>query len=216
MKCEYKDCKKCGFVSKKKAKKNRKIFYSMLVEAIKWMKKDKGFSGATSMLVGSSKRNLVFTTGNDTNYDQDFQVLWMSTKKRITDHTNELRIDLIDSLKKYADSNYRWSYENSTRVITVRQFNQDDKLIGSFDVALIDGVDEKIHALDKGNIDKPIWNELKNINQAYIDARDIPRGKLRQNYLNLKHLNKDKNKGDDAYKSSVALYIEAVNNSKNN
>lgn len=209
------DCNKCTFVGAKSAKENRKGIFDIVREINNKLKK-LGYPGATTSLVGSSKRNMIFIKSKNSNqYDHDLQNIYFSTKKPIKEKGDSLRIDFINAFKDVVKGDgYKWNISNSTRVITTTK-SKDNVLVASFDIALIDGVENKISVYNKkDDTDNYIWNELKDVKQAYIDAKNIDKNTLKQEYLNLKHLYKDISKKDERHKSSASLFIEAVNNTK--
>lgn len=213
-KCKH--CDKCAFVSKTEAKENRKGFFDVLQKVNKQMK-GLDYPGFTNKLVGSSKRNMIYIKSkNDNDFDHDIQVEYNSTKKPISNKLKDLRNDfakaLMDNFPK--EEGVGWNVEQSTRVITIKKYKKSNGArIASFDLALIDAKNNRIHVLDKSNnIDEAIWNEMGNVKDAYKKAGNIDLNTLKQAYLNRKHEYKDKSKDNKDYRSSSEIFVETVNN----
>ena len=206
---------KCTFVNNKTAKENRQGIFEILLKANKLMKA-KGYPGACFSLVGSSKRSMIYIKNENTlTYDHDIQNLYYNQKNTIQKYTKTLRNDFISCLKEvFPNKNlYIWKTENSTKVITIKKLDFSSNLLASFDVALLDAFNNKIHIFEKKN-NESIWNELGNINESYLYAKKLNMSKLKQEYLNLKHNQKWMAKTDENYKHSFELFIEAVRNIK--
>ena len=216
-----KECEKCDFVAKKVAKENRNPIFEILNSVNKKMKKYPGFSPA---LVGSSKRGMIYIKSkNDNEYDHDIQVFYASKNNPISDHDakdlkKEFMQILEDELPKH--KNLKWKLEDSKRVITVKKSKNGER-VACFDIALIDKSNDKHKILVNNKKEKEyIWNEIGNGNEAYSYAKKEIKGEdlieLKTEYLHLKHNQKNKSKDESDYKSSSKLFIEAVNNYKNN
>lgn len=219
---------KCTFVDNAKAKKDRKDIFLIITDTNKLMKEEPlKYPGASAMLVGSSKRSMIYIKSeNDNQYDHDIQNKYNNRKNLISDKnkTDNLRKDFIknfretvDKLKKsnVLDNKFEWNPENSTSAITVTK-TLNGVLETSFDIAFIDTLNSRIHKMDKTDPKntKFIWNELGNFNKSYQDAKTLKLKKLKEEYLKLKCNQKDLDKKNDNYKPSSSLFIEAVNNCK--
>ena len=220
LKC--KECEKCDFVAKKVAKENRNPIFEILNVVNKKMKDEK-YPGFSPALVGSSKRGMIYIKSKkDNEYDHDIQVFYASKNNPISDHDakdlkKEFMQILEDELHKY--KNLKWKLEDSTRVITVKKSKNGER-VACFDIALIDKSGDNHKILVNKKEEEYIWNEIGNGNEAYFYAKEKIKGEdlieLKTEYLHLKHNQKNKSKDESDYKSSSKLFIEAVNNYKNN
>lgn len=219
MKIECKECNKCNFLSRKKARENRKDMHTILIKVNKELK-NMGYPGFSPMLVGSSKRNLIYRKSeNDNEYDHDYQCLFKKEKDKISQdqYKDNLREDFINSFKKVVENDdFSWNFENSTRVVSIKKSKNGDR-VAAFDFALIDDCTNQIHTLDKTQeIDTPIWNQLpSNRIEIYKKAKTLDTSSIRQEYLNKKHDYKDMSKNDTAYKTSSVLFLDTIQEMSN-
>lgn len=221
----YLESKCCGFVTKKESKENRKGIFDILSEVNVEMK-NKGYPGFSFSLVGSSRRNMVFIrkdrnfSENSFPYDHDIQIRFNSKENPISNVEGNLRKDFMNTLQKICNNNYskyNWRFENSKSVITLKKRKRKNgKMIeiASFDIALIDIRNNKIFSMDKKN-NSFLWNEIKEkFDEAERNAKKIKNDELKKEYLKLKCNNSRIDKGNDEFKSSSSLFVEAVSNIK--
>jgi hypothetical protein len=101
----------CAFVDNATAKEDRKDIFLIIQKTNQLMKKEeRKYPGASAMLVGSSKRSMIYIKSeNDHEYDHDIQNKYSSSKNSISikEKTDYLREDfmknfniVVSSLKK--------------------------------------------------------------------------------------------------------------------